>query len=341
MALLNQDDNRPARRGPMLLLIGCGLTGCAVFTALGGGEKPLTFSHAVHAEEGLECGDCHISWEDEDAPGMPIKPGCDLCHDEIDSEKPPERHIGQLFDGETYKAQRVSKLSDEIIFSHLQHATEPVECNACHVGIETSDHVDTSLAMSMADCESCHKQSGIVDNCAACHQQLRTDVAPDTHAFLWLRGGHGRTVRAHSQLTANDCSLCHQESGCRECHQSMLPQNHNNYFRLRGHGLHARVDRQSCTTCHRSDSCDTCHQQTRPLNHTGAFAGTMSTHCISCHLQIERSECFTCHKGAPSHALATPLPPDHTPGMNCRQCHGAGQPLPHVDKGDACTACHR
>jgi hypothetical protein len=27
--------------------------------------------------------------------------------------------------------------------------------------------------------------------------------------------------------------------------------------------------------------------------------------------------------------------------MNCRQCHGHGAPLPHPDKGDSCTACHK
>jgi hypothetical protein len=27
--------------------------------------------------------------------------------------------------------------------------------------------------------------------------------------------------------------------------------------------------------------------------------------------------------------------------MNCRQCHGMTAPLPHVDKGDDCNACHR
>jgi hypothetical protein len=55
---------------------------------------------------------------------------------------------------------------------------------------------------------------------------------------------------------------------------------------------------------------------------------------------LSSTSCGVCHKGTPSHALATPLPPDHVPGMNCRMCHGNGQPLPHVDNGDSCTLCH-
>ena len=49
---------------------------------------------------------------------------------------------------------------------------------------------------------------------------------------------------------------------------------------------------------------------------------------------------MVCHKDTRSHALAAPKPAWHTPAMNCRQCHGVSQPLPHVDKGDNCNLCH-
>jgi hypothetical protein len=35
------------------------------------------------------------------------------------------------------------------------------------------------------------------------------------------------------------------------------------------------------------------------------------------------------------------MPPGHTPGMNCRQCHGLTAPLPHADNGSECARCHR
>jgi hypothetical protein len=43
----------------------------------------------------------------------------------------------------------------------------------------------------------------------------------------------------------------------------------------------------------------------------------------------------------PSHSTAAPQPPSHSPGMNCRQCHGISAPLPHVTKGEDCNICHQ
>lgn len=315
------------------------LAGCALFSVFGG-ERPLAFSHAIHAKEGLECGDCHIDWETEDAPGMPAKPACDLCHDAIDADKPPERKIDVLFDGNVFRAQRVSRLDPEIVFSHRQHATKPIECAECHRGIAQNDVVDAGLALRMADCQSCHQQQSVANECATCHRMLDVGVMPNSHLFQW-KLLHGQAVRAHGTATVDNCSLCHTESSCRDCHQVELPENHTNYFRRRGHGIVARMDRQNCAACHRSDSCDTCHQHTRPITHRGSFGGTVSTHCLSCHFPVRSSSCGTCHRETPSHAMATPLPPGHSTAMNCRLCHGAGQPLPHVDKGDDCTICHR
>jgi hypothetical protein len=102
------------------------------------------------------------------------------------------------------------------------------------------------------------------------------------------------------------------------------------------------MDRESCAVCHQRDFCDRCHASTEPMNHVGAFGGTLSTHCLGCHFPLSAEEgCGVCHKATPSHLLAAPKPPDHVPGMNCLQCHGIQQPLPHVDKGDDCNTCHK
>ena len=339
MELLKNNPGRRVGFPLMLALLGAAATGCALFNAFGA-EPPFGFSHRVHAKEGLECSDCHSTWETAENPGMPARGGCVLCHEEIDKKKPPDRRIDALFDGETYKAQRVSTLSDEVIFSHQEHAKKPIACNACHVGIDENDYVDQSLAQDMSDCETCHRQENVANECSTCHQRLRIDVAPDSHFLQWTKL-HGPTVRAHGTTTANNCAMCHDESTCRTCHESEAPDNHNNYFRRRGHGLHARMDRQNCAACHRTDSCDSCHQDTRPISHTGSFGGSQSNHCIGCHLPLQANECFTCHKGTPSHDEAPAKPPDHNAGMNCRQCHGMGQPLPHADNGADCNMCHR
>ena len=338
MALLT---NNPWRRlrTPSVLLAALAAAGCALVSVFGG-SSPYGFDHAVHAKEGLECADCHATWNTDDAPGMPGKGGCMLCHEELDKKKPPERRVDRLYDGETYKAAHVSRLADEVIFSHKQHATKPIECVSCHVGIDTNQRVDSSLAVDMRDCETCHKQQQVANECATCHQTLRTSVAPGTHAFQWKKA-HGAIARSQDAATANDCRMCHEESGCKQCHEAEAPDNHGDYFRRRGHGLHARMDRQNCAACHRADSCDACHQDTRPVSHSGAFGGSRNNHCVGCHLPLQTNECITCHKGTPSHDLAPTVPSSHAPGMNCRQCHGAGQALMHIDNGADCAMCHR
>lgn len=315
---------------------GCALVG--VFSSGGG----LAFSHKLHVlDEGIDCADCHTVSDSQDLPGMPSLASCMLCHENIDADKPPERRVASLFDEYGYRAAGVSRQAEEIIFSHAAHTQRQQDCAACHSGIEASERVTAAMAIRMRDCTTCHTEQGAANDCATCHRDLREDVPPANHAYHWLRM-HGKIARAHGEATAEQCSLCHQESTCRDCHLSVPPENHSNYFRLRGHGLHARVDRESCAACHRSDSCDSCHRDTRPISHTGLWGGTQSNHCVSCHFPLSTSNgCATCHRSAPSHALATPMPSWHVAGMNCRQCHGVGIPLPHVDKGDDCRTCHR
>jgi len=338
MALLKNS----ARRAGIVSILLCGFAaaGCALMTVFGT-AKPYAFTHRVHAQEGMECGDCHTNWESADEPGMPGKAGCVLCHEAIDQEKPPERRIDVLFDGEVYKARHVTNLIGDVIFSHQKHATKPIECSACHQGIAENDVVGPSLALDMQACEKCHQQQAVPkgNECKTCHQTLDVTTAPASHDTFWKKQ-HGPTARMHGEDTADDCSMCHEESSCQQCHANEAPENHSDYFRDRAHGLFARMDRQNCAACHRSDSCDACHQDTRPMSHTGSFGGTTSTHCVSCHLPLQDNECATCHKGTPSHANATPKPAGHVSGMNCRQCHGVGQPLPHVDVGVDCEACH-
>jgi hypothetical protein len=326
------------RRWHVLAILSMALAaGCALVF---GGEPPFAFSHRLHVAEGLECADCHAGAQDTDQPGMPAQSQCALCHQDIDAKKPPERQIATLFDGAGYRAARANRLDAEVLFSHQKHVASAKECAACHTGIETNDVVEPHASITMSVCVACHTQQKAPNECASCHSEIRAERAPASHAFGWQRL-HGLAYRAHNSATMDRCSLCHEESTCASCHLEVPPSNHNNYFRLRGHGVHARMDRQNCAACHRSDSCDACHADARPINHVGSWGSPVDTHCISCHFPLGSSDCATCHRDTPSHAEATTLPPDHTPGMNCRQCHGLSAPLPHVDNGSECTRCHR
>jgi hypothetical protein len=341
MALLSPASRRnaglAAASGALLL------AGCYFVDRLGSDEdEGPRFSHRIHVEDqGLDCSDCHVGAEDSDEPGMPVAMQCALCHVDLDAEKPPEEQVASRFvDGE-YVARSASALADEVIFSHLTHVDAGAECSTCHGAIETTDSIRAAdVALSMSECMDCHANLGVSQDCATCHREIRADRAPPSHELMWLKV-HGDVARAHAGGTSEDCTLCHTENSCSECHLTEMPPSHTNYWRRRGHGQIAAFDRDDCSTCHQPDACNRCHEQTLPVSHRGTWGGTRSTHCFSCHFPLRAEGCFTCHKDANSHQLATPLPANHFPGMDCRQCHGLTAPLPHVDNGTDCEACHR
>jgi hypothetical protein len=323
------------------------LGGCILLDALVQAERPFAFSHRLHVEEeGLECSDCHMLWEESEDPGMPVPGQCALCHEDIDLEKPPTQQVASLFEGTRFRAAQAGRQSEEILFSHQGHATRADDCSVCHAEVADDDgHLaerGSELWLSMEDCLACHASSAgpAEADCAACHSEIGSGIAPTSHHANWRRF-HGTVVRDRSKERSDRCALCHQPSECTTCHQIEPPVNHNNYWRRRAHGLIASMDRGSCATCHDSDSCQRCHEETRPASHAGSWGDPRDRHCLACHEPLRGESCGVCHASAASHEQATPLPGDHLPGMNCRQCHGNGQPLPHVDNGQTCTSCHR
>lgn len=313
--------------------------GCMLLDKLGGREKRFAFSHALHVkDQGLECINCHQDAKRTDEPGMPALDGCLACHEEIDAKKPEEKRVVRLFEGETFKALHAGALASEVRFSHKLHARKQ-ECSACHAAVETGSQVEKESGLAMDTCTRCHDAQAVDGRCATCHTQIDASWAPENHHHEWMKL-HGGVVRADTGATADGCALCHSESTCVTCHKEEAPESHTNHFRLRGHGIASMMDRQTCAACHEPDSCDRCHRDTLPQNHTGLWGGTRSNHCVVCHFPLRAEGCVVCHADAPSHLSARPKPPDHTPVMICRQCHGITQALPHADKGDDCNACH-
>ena len=340
MALLNRMLKSTSRTWVALGATALILASCMIVEAFQGGKR-YAFNHKVHAEE-LECSDCHSPAKDTGEPGMPAQPQCMLCHKAIDEKQPPERRVATLYEGKEYKRTPGDKLGREIRFAHKAHLTAELKCDACHVGIAENTRVASLPKLGMNKCTTCHETKGVkqANDCTVCHSEVRTDARPRSHGHQWL-GVHGKVVRGHSEETVDRCSLCHEESSCTSCHFDSPPQSHNNYFRQRGHGVIARMDRDNCSACHRPDSCDRCHREVRPVNHSGSWGAPSATHCRSCHTPLRANECSVCHKSTPSHATAPAKPSWHIPSMNCRQCHGAGLPLPHVDNGEDCNSCHR
>ena len=306
------------------------------------------FSHALHVgEKNLECSLCHNAANISEAPGMPGIRLCKPCHDEFDTEKPVELRVESFFDEEgKYKAQHVARQSDEIIFSHGRHVGEyDMSCEDCHGSTGTSEVIPMESRVTMDACIACHRENGRRGDCQDCHREIKRDWAPPSHAKDWMRGHGPRCLLCEGMVDRggweNRCEICHEKTTCQACHKEQMPRDHSNFWRIQGHAVMTSIDRTRCWTCHRSDFCERCHQSTSPRSHTATWGLPRNRHCNNCHSPGQGSTCATCHKSAPSHSLAAPMPPDHSPAMNCRQCHGNGQPLPHPDPGITCTSCHK
>ena len=315
-----------------------GVAGCLVLEQFGWDSAEPQFNHQLHVEqEEIDCMSCHMWYEDEEQAGFPTLAACLLCHEDLDEEAAPARRASAFFEDGEFKFSQVDALDPEIKFSHLAHVTDEEGCMDCHEAVVRSEGIRPWMATNMTQCVDCHEAGGQSSSCDTCHEEVREDVEPWTHDGGWDRF-HGLGVRDQSQLTVDQCAMCHEESSCVSCHQDQMPTNHNNYWRRRAHGLTAQLDRRNCAACHRTDFCDRCHMSATPQSHNGIWGGTKNTHCLSCHTSGQDQSCSLCHSsGAPSHSLAPPKPPGHIASSDCRSCHMI---LGHVDNGQDCNSCH-
>jgi hypothetical protein len=127
---------------------------------------------------------------------------------------------------------------------------------------------------------------------------------PASHRGAWTEY-HGKAVGAAGNSPGSPgaaCLTCHERTDCIGCHSTIMPRDHTNYWRTRGHGLMAAGNRERCLICHRQDNCIRCHNETAPRSHTASWR---SRHCT------------VCHKGR-SHVSA---PHPVSPGLDCTLCH--------------------
>ena len=320
---------------------------CSVKSRDDSGDKPepvvpqLTVNHAVHADNGLECADCH----DPDGKGEPAAPPasfCLDCHDDVenDTEKVKE-YFAAAQVGEKYVWPGKRTREDDLIFSHASHVgSYEAKCSDCHGAASAAAFVRSAPLDGMATCFDCHKQRTVGTlECASCHTQIRKDEKPKDHDALY-QGAHGAKAPPAWQTSGKTswrdpaggtCALCHSvPNDCNTCHQSVKPDTHRDAgFRV-GHGqgyLDAGLrpfEDTSCTLCHTENSCVRCHQTTKPRNHTLSwqrrFHGITSS--------IDRETCMVCHKQ-----------------QFCTRCHQTVKPISHNGTfarvtQSHCIACH-
>jgi c(7)-type cytochrome triheme protein len=306
-------------------------------------SRPV-FSHERHVKgEEMKCSSCHRQAEKGDEAGMPTIKSCMKCHEGIDEKKPESKRVAVYVVNEKPVFSSVTRLSDEVKFSHKTHVVDgKIECATCHKGVESAKTISNRLRVEKRECVQCHAKQKVAqadNNCQVCHTTISKDTKPQSHLHNW-RELHGRVAANTPKNTFTGCSQCHTENSCVACHRVELPRNHTNHWRQQGHGVTATLDRTGCSTCHTEDSCLRCHQQVAPRSHRAKFS---SQHCVNCHIPLKDNSCNVCHKATPSHSLSPRLPNNlvhqRASASDCRTCH-FGLKLGHLDNGDSCLACH-
>ena len=193
-------------------------------------------------------------------------------------------------------------------------------------------------SMPIKDCNSCHKGEGI---------------APNHDADFF------RSHRVLASKAGNNCSQCHSQAWCLDCHQGggtgdnlsqsnfrrdYKPKSHRSDF-INIHPIKAQDNQQQCYRCHEQKSfCNSCHSRLpkgslRIKSHLmlgpngQRINWAVGEHATEARRNLQ--SCQTCH-------------PE---GDVCIQCHSSGKVRPHPrswksgnlkdrSNGKVCQKCH-
>lgn len=176
-----------------------------------------------------------------------------------------------------------------------------------------TDHTEYK-EMAIKECNSCHKSEGIALN----------------HDADFVRGH-----RILASKAGNNCSQCHDQKWCLDCHQGggsgtdpaaknfgrdYKPKSHRtNWVDI--HAIKAARNERECYRCHDAQAfCNSCHSalsskmdRTQIKEHRGflfsSFGGTSADHARTARRNLQA--CQTCHPT----------------GDICAKCHNAGNKL--------------
>ncbi|MFQ6069435.1 MAG: cytochrome c3 family protein [Candidatus Aminicenantales bacterium] len=149
------------------------LVAIVYLSAMGGIEQPLAFNHNVHAENGLECSDCHQHYEETSSSGRPGLEICASCHEEPLGESEAEKKLVEYIQsGKEIEWKRLYRIAEDVFFSHRRHVRlGGLECNICHGEIGKSKRPPLKPEkITMKKCMRCHKKMKVSNDCISCHR---------------------------------------------------------------------------------------------------------------------------------------------------------------------------
>lgn len=287
-------------------------------------KKPvdrITFSHALHIKNGLECSVCHIRVGDNFS--LPTMSTCAQCHDETkDTAKCNMCH--------TYPEHAKSFVFEKIQglnFSHSTHLSRVKnDCYVCHKTIKKANTISVNILPDMIACVKCHSNDVRENKCILCHGNLGS---PDFKPYAHL-SHEGDFLKEHQNLAmtnSSQCYQCHKQGFCSDCHSKVetlkpsekYPEKVKSTLIHRGdwitrHPMEASVNPEKCLKCHSIDYCQRCHAKRGAIPSTTIYGGHPSGWldpaspdfhgnaarrnallCASCHEQGNNTICLKCH----------------------------------------------
>lgn len=142
-------------------------------TLSGGIKQPIAFNHRIHAENGLECLDCHPLYQEHASSGKPSLETCLGCHEEPLGESKEEEKLREYLESEKeIEWQRLYRVPKDVFFSHRRHVVlGEIECKTCHGDIwDSSSPPEKPVNMTMKKCMKCHDKRNADNDCIACHR---------------------------------------------------------------------------------------------------------------------------------------------------------------------------
>lgn len=219
------------------------------------------------------------------------------------------------------------------------------------------DHDEHVAILGGNDCSSCHveQSESIVpakDVCMGCHDAAMIEAVTfsslKTHGVTWAL-----SHRSEAKSKSINCSSCHQQSDCLECHVSgfademgSFGNNMNNIHTSDFHVTHplaARTNPQLCSSCHEPSYCSDCHGDFRRgsltgISHQRSFSSLQTSSFGVAHEQFNDSDCATCHTAAngstilPTHEWSRGHAREARRNLvTCQACH---------PDGNVCIKCH-
>ncbi len=322
------------------------------------GRDTIVFSHHVHAEQGMECGDCHgdVNKDAEQKVYAFLKmEGCADCHD-IESEDNCSKCHTNAEEPDTYDRPEPT----HIIFSHQLHEDRSSDCADCHADAAHAADISPKnrLIPQHVECNACHQEDMDSGRCQLCHDRLDLNKRKPETIYSHEEGFFKRHGLKAAAGEAEQCAICHDQSFCGDCHNRTMtvrpslrfPERVDRNFIHQGdwmsrHAIEGRIGDTGCMKCHGTSFCSSCHERNGIGGHLGMrnphpadwmAPRTATSHsraarrriieCASCHDQGSSSNCLHCHSGGGVNphppGWKSPVPrSERTTHKMCRICH--------------------